>query len=420
MKKVKDWLIKNVVLLGAIVAFTTILLNLGTLTKLFLPSPPPAPQLSAEAIARKVIEKQGDKKVEDLQEQMAQLILTVEDLKNRRTEPDAPPGIDSALKELEDGNTGKAENIFRQVLQDKVKEGKEANREAAEAARHLGALAFLHDTRSALDAYQQAVVLDPENPDGWNQLGHLQIRTGNLDAAIQSYNHVLQIGEAGGQKMLLAVATGNLGIIYQTRGELHKAEEYYKKSLAIEEELGRKEGMANQYGNRGNIYRIRGELEKAEEYYRKSLAINEELGRKEGVANQYGNLGIIYQIRGELEKAEEHYRKALAINEELGRKEGMASQYGNLGIIYKIRGELDKAEEHYKKSLAISEELGSKEVMANQYGNLGNIYQTRGELEKASDVWGKSKSLFLAIGADHMAKKVQGWIDGLDSSEDIE
>ena len=51
-------------------------------------------------------------------------------------------------------------------------------------------------------------------------------------------------------------------------------------------------------------------------------------------------------------------------------------------------------------------------------GNLGLIYKTRGELDKTRDVWKKSKSLFLAMGADHMAEKVQGWIDGLDASKE--
>lgn len=121
---------------------------------------------------------------------MAQLTLVVEDLQRKQTELDAPSGIDIALKELEDGNTGKAENIFRQNLLEKPKERKEANREAAQAARHLGTLAFLHDTRSSLEAYQHAVVLDPENQAGWNSLGHLQRRTGELDTAIQSYGHL--------------------------------------------------------------------------------------------------------------------------------------------------------------------------------------------------------------------------------------
>ena len=121
---------------------------------------------------------------------------------------------------------------------EKSKEGKETNREAAQAARHLGALAFLHDTRSSLEAYQNAVVLEPENRAGWNSLGHLQRRTGELDTAIQSYNHVLQIREAGGLKMWVAVATGNLGLIYKTRGELDKTRDVWKKSKSLFLALG--------------------------------------------------------------------------------------------------------------------------------------------------------------------------------------
>jgi len=337
---------------------------------IFKPSAPPP---SAKEIAQTVIAMQSDKKVEVLTEQVGQLILAVEELKNKQAEPDAPAGIDSALKELEKGHTTKAENIFRRILQDKVKEGEKANKEAAQAARHLGALAFFHDTKGSLDAYQQAVELDTGNSDGWNRLGHLQSRSGNLDAALQSYNQVLRIGEAEGKKELLAIAYGNLGIIYKTRGDLDKAEEYYRKSLAIEKELGRKGGMASDYGNLGNIYQIRGDLDKAEEYHIKSLAIHEALGRKEGMASDYGNLGIIYKTRGDLGKAEEYYRKSLAINEALDKKEGIASQYGNLGV----------------------------------------IYETRGDLDKAREAWEKSKSLFLAIGADPMVKKIQGWIDSL-------
>lgn len=315
MKIVADWLIENAVFLGAMAALVVIFRYFVDLPKFFK-----SDVLSAEDIARRVIEKQGDKKVEDLQEQMAQLILTVEDLKNRRAEPDAPPGIDSALKELEDGNTSKAENIFRQVLLDKSKEGKDANREAAEAARHLGALVFLHDTKSSLDTYKQAVKLDPENPDGWNSLGHLQKRTGKLDAAIQSYKYVLRIGEAEGQKKWHAIAYGNLGIIYRIRGELGKAEEHYKKSLVINEGLGWKEGIATAYGNLGVIYKTRGELGKAEDHFRKSLVINEDLGAKEGMAGVYGNLGVICQTRGDLDRAEEYFIKSLTIEKELGRK----------------------------------------------------------------------------------------------------
>jgi hypothetical protein len=77
-------------------------------------------------------------------------------------------GLDSvnALAQLRENNTEEAETIFAAILERKVAEGQVAYQQAAEAARHLGALAFLHDTAKALTAYRRAVELDPANMDG--------------------------------------------------------------------------------------------------------------------------------------------------------------------------------------------------------------------------------------------------------------
>jgi hypothetical protein len=55
--------------------------------------------------------------------------------------PDPPPGIDKALAMLNEGKTADAEKIFAGILKRKQAEGTAALKEAAEAARHLGALA---------------------------------------------------------------------------------------------------------------------------------------------------------------------------------------------------------------------------------------------------------------------------------------
>ncbi|WP_141699274.1 tetratricopeptide repeat protein, partial [Candidatus Thiosymbion oneisti] len=205
--------------------------------------------------------------------------------------PDAQARIEEALTAAAEGNTALAEAIFSEVEARKIAEGKAAKKsaykEAAEAARHRGALAFLHDTNKAIAAYRRATELDPENAAGWNRLGLLLYRTGELDAAAAAYRQVESLGNAEDDQKLLAVAYGGLGNLYLTRGELDQAETMHKKALALDEELGRKEGMASDYGNLGNVYQTRGELDRAESMYRKSLAIDKELGHKEGMANQY-------------------------------------------------------------------------------------------------------------------------------------
>jgi tetratricopeptide (TPR) repeat protein len=314
----------------------------------------------------------------------------------------------AALQALSEGNTKKATSLLEKSVQLRTEKAKQFSEKAAQDWVDIGNIAFLNDSLKALNAYQNAIRLDPSSLVAWNRLGHILKRLGRLEEAKQAYEHLLELAE--NDESFQAIAYGNLGIIYQIRGELDKAEEFHRKSLEIDKALGRQEGMANAYGNLGIIYGIRGELDKAEEFYRKSLEIEKALGRQEGMANAYGNLGIIYGIRGELDKAEEFYRKSLDINKALGRQEGMANQYGNLGIIYKTRGDLDKAEEFYRKSLDINKALGRQENMANQYGNLGNIYRTRGELDKACAYWQKSQELFSNIGAKPQSNIVGGWI----------
>ena len=226
--------------------------------------------------------------------------------------------INDALQALKQGNTAQAQVIFAEVLRSKEAEGKQANKEAAAAARHLGALALNGDTKAALAAYQKAVELDPDDADDWNWLGILLTRTGKLTQAEEAYRKVLALGEAHQDKKKQAMALGNLGNVYETRGELDKAEEMYRKALAINEALGSKEGMAINYGNLGIVYKTRGELDKAEEMYKKSFEISEALGLKEVTAAQYANLGNVYETRGELDKAEAAWKKSLSLLQEVG------------------------------------------------------------------------------------------------------
>ena len=321
---------------------------------------------------------------------------------------------------------------------------------SAEYWRHIGALAFLHDTKKALAAYQKATTLDPTQHEGWGRLGELHFRLGDLSAAeesfdsairtakqannqgVEAHGHVwkswlhyaqgrladaqanaesgLELANLAGSKFTMASAYGNLGAIHLTRGELDKAEDMQRKAIALAEELAVKEGMARGYSNLGIIHRTRGELDKAEEMQRKALALDEELGSKEGTAADYGNLGNIHQKRGELDKAEEMHRKALALNEELGRKAGTAVNYGNLGIIHGTRGELDEAENMHRKALALNEELGGKQGMALAYANLANIYDSKKRNSKMCECWKKARDLWREMGLNDKAAEIEAWM----------
>jgi tetratricopeptide (TPR) repeat protein len=277
-------------------------------------------------------------------------------------------------------------------------QGQAALKTSAEYWRHIGALAFLHNTQKALVAYQKAVALDPLDPEGWRYLGELQYRLGDLADAERSFECILALGKSTDDLKTQAIGCMRLEWIALERGDLTRAEALIADAIRFAEAAEWQEGLARVYGNLGNIHRIRGDLDKAEEMLLKSFKLEEYLGNKAGMATDYGNLGIIHHNRGNLDKAEQMQRKALALNEELGRKEGMARAYGNLGNIYKDRGDLDKAEEMHLTSLKLEEELGNKEGMAADYGNLGNIYQNRGDLDKAEKMQRRALTLNEELG----------------------
>jgi protein O-GlcNAc transferase len=208
--------------------------------------------------------------------------------------------------------------IFQTILTHKVAESKAANQQAAEAARHLGALARLRDTNKALNAYRQAVSLDPESADGWNELGHLLLRIGQLKNATEAFLKVHIIGEKANDHVSIACAYSNLGTVYSIRGDSNQAEAMHRKALELSEALGLKEISAMEYGNLGTVYRDREDLNQAEAMYRKALELSEALGRKEGSAIAYNNLGVVYETQGDVIQAEAMYQKALTLFQEIG------------------------------------------------------------------------------------------------------
>ena len=380
----------------------------------------------------------------EIKEQYDKAVKRIEELESQGNIAAA-----EAIKQLrESGDTGK-------LLAFLIKE-REINKESfIELNREIAAVAYLRgDIEIADNAVDEILKLDPNDLFALNQKGAVHSLQGRLDAAIKSYERVLELARQQQNLEWQAPALGNLSVVYQTRGDLDKAEEMHKKALNIDKQMDSKKGVAEDYGNLGIVYQIRGDFDNAEDMYKKALAIFEQLGSLEGKAIQYGNLGIVYKTKGDLDKAEEMYQKALEINQQIGRLKGQANQYGNLGNIYFTRGDLDNAEkmyrevlkieeklgrphsianaygnlgsvyltkgdlenaEHmYKKALDLSKQLGSKQGQANQYGNLGIIYRTRGDKAKAKEYWQNALDLYKQVGIGHMTEKIQSWLDTLD------
>jgi tetratricopeptide (TPR) repeat protein len=235
--------------------------------------------------------------------------------------PDKLTGAD--LNDWEDKLRTRAEALETHWLAEK--------KNSAELWRHIGALAFLHDTDKALSAYSKATELDPRDLSGWRYLGELQFRLGNIRGAEDSFRTQVQLGRQLKDRRAEALGNLRLGWIERHRGQFSDARKLTEKALTISKEIGWTEGQARATTNLGNIQERLGQHADAAKSYSDALALNRALGRKQGLAIVYGNLGILQQGRGEPAAAEQSFRNSLKINKELERTDGIADAACTLG-----------------------------------------------------------------------------------------
>lgn len=232
------------------------------------------------------------------------------------------------------------------------------NKKAAGYWRHLGALAFLNETQKALDAYRKATALDPDDAIAWNQQGTLQWRVGMNEEAEQCYYRALWLARQKNDKLLEAMAVGNLGIALQAQSKLDDARQMFTQCLVLSRELQHKEFVANQHGNIASIDYLLGDLQQAEAGHNSALALHVELRNPLGEANCLGNLALVYAERGHLGVATAHIRRAIHIFQRLRNREGVANCHANLGLIYDCFDQKRKACNHWRKAHELFAEVG--------------------------------------------------------------
>jgi tetratricopeptide (TPR) repeat protein len=151
--------------------------------------------------------------------------------------PNAPEGIDRAIELLRQGETGAAETVLTEILDRRLQERATASQAAAEAARHLGAIAYVNDTAKAIEAYRKATELDPGDTWSWIYLGRLYQRTGDLAAAEQAFDQAQPAAERAGEERDVLAADIDLGEVRVAAGDLAGAVAAYELALATAQRL---------------------------------------------------------------------------------------------------------------------------------------------------------------------------------------
>jgi tetratricopeptide (TPR) repeat protein len=320
-----------------------------------------------------------------------------------------------ALDLLKANKVTEAEALFRAVAEDKAARIKQDSKDAAAAYRNLGAIAGLADPKRALDAYSQAVTLDPDDLRGLFWVGWLQKERGYLPEAEAPFRRILSVAKINDRAYYLYWARLGLGDIRRARGDLKAAQADYLEARAIAERVAKTDpsnarwqrNLSASYDQIGDVLVAQGNLPEALKSYRDSLAIVERLakmaptnaGRQRDLSVSNERIGDIYLAQGNLDHALAQYRASLnrmvpirdayPSNTDLQRFTSVT--LNKIGDVLVEQGNLAEALKYLRDSLTIRERLakadpnnaGWQSDLAVSYERIGDVLKLQGNLVEA-------------------------------------
>ncbi|WP_416667170.1 tetratricopeptide repeat protein [Egbenema bharatensis] len=205
----------------------------------------------------------------------------------------------------------------------------------------------------AIDAYTQAIELDPNNADTYYNRGLAYHNQGDSQAALADYSEAIELDPN------YSFAYNNRGNIHYDQGDLQAALGDYNR--AIETDFNN----AIAHYNRGNVYRNQDNLQTAISNYTQAIELDPDY------ADAYFERGLAYHDQRNLPAALADYTQVIALDP------NYTVAYYNRGNIHYDQGNLPAAIADYNRVI----DLDANYIDA--YNNRGLTYRNQGNLPAA-------------------------------------
>ncbi len=231
--------------------------------------------------------------------------------------------------------------------------------------------------------------------------------TGDLDAALSSFQRILSLFIAEGMQLDAAITLNNIGVIYQTRGLRNrdyriKAIQAFERSLVLRNNADGPMGSAGTRTNLVALYFQEGRFKDALATAQKILLASREVGPALVAVNTL-LAGVNLQLLRRTQEAEEQYRAGLEKAQGLQAPPLIAMAYTGLGTLATTQRRWEIAADYCGRAISEIEkartlvgdtamEMGVFERLMGPYECRVNALAMQGQFEEALRVSEASKS----------------------------
>lgn len=260
-------------------------------------------------------------------------------------------------------------------------------RETGNRAAEGVALLWLGKVDAEADRYEaslvwsrQAVQIARELGAQWREdrawafyaAGFAHWQLSRLDSAEAYYREAVEVARASGDRVVEAVAFGDIGNLHAQRGRMDSTLVYYQLALEGVRATGHRAFESSWLSNLGSVNLDLGRLDSALVYFRRALAMARASGNRAIEVSAYGSIGSVLLQLGDADSAEAYFRTGIRLAQGYGQERGWA-QVG-LGETQLRLGQRDSALVSLREGLAFARESGHKRLEASTLDLIGLVH----------------------------------------------
>jgi tetratricopeptide (TPR) repeat protein/transcriptional regulator with XRE-family HTH domain len=232
-----------------------------------------------------------------------------------------------------------------------------------------------------------------------NELGILRRRTGDCAAAAEAGQLALDLYRQLGSRLGEANALSSLGSARRATGDYAAGARADEEALAIYRDIGDRLGQARTLGNLGVALRATGDCLAAARAHDEALAIHRETGDRLGQARTHNDRGDVLRATGDYVAAARAHDEALAIYRETGQQLGQAQTLLFAAEVLRLTGDYPGAARDLEQALRIFRQIGNKTGEGNALHALGHTLRLTGNYPAAAPALEEALGIYRRMGS---------------------